>query len=110
MSKNGWFHSHDQNFDLETKAPRKIDYYRHTELPDNKKKKSVVRWDLEGPLSSGYLDHCSHPFFKSIRIEFLASYSTLSQSLLTPTSLTRLFINPEFCQCPLKRSYRLQLF
>ncbi len=75
-----------------------------------KKKKGVVRWDLEGPISSGYLAHCSHPFFTSIRIEFSASYSMLSQSLVTPTSLDRLFINPEFCQCPLRRSCQLQLF
>ncbi len=46
----------------------------------------------------------------SIRIEFLASCSRLSQSLVTLTSLAKLFINPEFCQCPLRRSYQLQLF
>ncbi len=28
-----------------------------------KKKKGVVRWDLEGPISSGYLAHCSHLLF-----------------------------------------------
>ncbi len=22
-----------------------------------------MRWDLEGPISSGYLAHCSHPLF-----------------------------------------------
>ncbi len=43
-------------------------------------KKGVVRWDLEGPISSGYLAHCSHTFFMSIRIDFSASYSMLSQS------------------------------
>ncbi len=26
-------------------------------------KKGVVRWDLEGPISAGYLAHCSHPLF-----------------------------------------------
>ncbi len=34
----------------------------------------------------------------------------LSQSLGTPTLLARLFINPEFCQCPLRRSCQFQLF
>ncbi len=46
------------------------------------KKKGVVRWDLEGPKSSGHLAHCSHPFFMSICIEFSASYSVLSQSFV----------------------------
>ncbi len=73
-------------------------------------KKSVVRGDFEGPISSGYLAHCSHPFSMSIRIEFLASYSMLSRSLVTLTSLARLFINPEFCQCPQRRLCQLQLF
>ncbi len=40
----------------------------------NVKKKKGVRWDFEGPVSSGYLAYCSHPFFMSIRIEFSASY------------------------------------
>ncbi len=74
------------------------------------KKKSVVRWDLEGSISWGYLAHCSHTFFMSIHIEFSSSYSMLSQSLVTPTSMARLFINPEFCQSPLRRSCQLQLF
>ncbi len=60
-----------------------------------------MRWDFEGSISSSYLALCSQPFFMSIRIEFLASYSMLSQSPVTLTSLARLFINPEFCQCPL---------
>ncbi len=34
----------------------------------------------------------------------------LLQSLVTLTSLVRLFINPEFCQCPLRSSCQLQLF
>ncbi len=58
------------------------------------KKKGIVRWDLEGSISSGYLAHCSNPFFMSIHIEFSASYSMLSQSLVTPTSLARFFMNP----------------
>ncbi len=66
-----------------------------TKLLTSKKKKGVVRWDFEGPISSGYLAHCSHPFFMSIRIGFSASYSMLSRSFVTPTSLARLFINPE---------------
>ncbi len=77
---------------------------------ERKKKKGVVRWELEGSISSGYLAHCSHPFFMSIRIEFSASYSMLSRSFVTPTSLARLFINSEFYQCPLRRSCQLQLF
>ncbi len=40
-----------------------------------KKKKGIVRWDLEGPRSSDYLAHCSHLLFMSIRMEFSASYS-----------------------------------
>ncbi len=55
-------------------------------------------WDLGCPISSGYMPHCSHPFFMNISIEFLTSYSVLSQSLVKPISLARLFINPEFCQ------------
>ncbi len=62
-----------------------------------KKKKGVVRWDLESPIGSW-------------SFRFSASYSMLSQSLVTPTSLARLFINPEFCQCPLRCSCQLQLF
>ncbi len=37
------------------------------------------------------------------------SYCILSQNLVTPTSLTRLIINAEFCQCPLRRLCQLQL-
>ncbi len=73
-------------------------------------KKGVVRWDLEGPISSAYLAHRPHPFFMSIRIEFSASYSMLSQSFVTPTSLASLFINPKFSQCPLGLSCQLPLF
>ncbi len=69
-----------------------------------------MRWDLEGPISWGYLAHCSHLFFMSIRIEFLASYSMLFQSVVTQTSLDRLYKNTEFCQCLLRRSCQLQLF
>ncbi len=57
-------------------------------------KKCAKKWDLEGPITSGYLAHCSHPFFMSIRLEFSASYSMLCQSLVTPISLAKLFINP----------------
>ncbi len=46
-----------------------------------------------GPISSDYLAYCSHPVFMSIRKEFSASYSMLSQSLVTPNSLARFFIN-----------------
>ncbi len=47
-------------------------------------KNGVVRWDLEGPISSGYLAHCSHPFFMSNSIEFSASYFyTISESCYT---------------------------
>ncbi len=56
--------------------------------------KGVVRWYLKGPVSSDYLAHCSHPFFMSIRIEFLARYSMLSQNLVTRTLLARLFFKP----------------
>ncbi len=52
----------------------------------------------------------THSFFMSIRIEFSASYYVLSRSIVTPTSLARLFMNPEFCQCALRRSCQLQLF
>ncbi len=53
-------------------------------------------WDHQGPISTGYLAHYLHTFFMSIHIEFSASYSMLSQSLVTLTFLTRLFINSEF--------------
>ncbi len=79
-------------------------------LTEKQIKKRVVRWDLKGLIHSGYVAHCSRPFFKSIRIEFLAFYSMLSQSLVTLTSLEKLFINLEFCQCPLRRSCQLLLF
>ncbi len=75
-----------------------------------KKKKKVVGWDLEVPTSSGYLVHCSYPFFTSIHKAFSASYSMLSQSFAIPNSPARLFINPEFRQCPLRCSCQLQLF
>ncbi len=58
-----------------------------------KEKEKKVRWDFQGLISSGYLAHCSHSFFMCIRIEFSASYSILSQSLVSPISLARLFIN-----------------
>ncbi len=31
MPRNGWFHSHNQNFDAENGAHRKIDGYSRTE-------------------------------------------------------------------------------
>ncbi len=71
-------------------------------LPKLQFKERCCEVDLQGPISSDYLVHCSHPFFMSIRIAFSASYSLLSQSLVTLTSLARLLI--EFCQCPLRRS------
>ncbi len=89
---------------------RQTSYISDRRLPTTFKKKSVVRWDLEGPITSGYLAHCSHLFFMSIHIEFSASYSMLSQGLVMPTSLARLFINPELCQCPLRRSCQLSYF
>ncbi len=46
-------------------------------------KTDVLRWDLEDPISSGYVTHCSRPFFMSIRIKFFASYTWLSQTLVT---------------------------
>ncbi len=37
MPRNGWFHSYDQNFDIENVAQRKIDDYPHTgHLDDHK--------------------------------------------------------------------------
>ncbi len=33
MPKNGWFHSHNQNFDEENEAHRKIDDNRHRDHP-----------------------------------------------------------------------------
>ncbi len=38
MPKNGWFHSHDQNFDAENEVHGKIDNYPHTEHPDDQLK------------------------------------------------------------------------
>ncbi len=38
MPKNGWFHSHNQNFDVEKEAHRKIEDNTHRDHPDNKLK------------------------------------------------------------------------
>ncbi len=38
MLKNGRIHSHNQNFDMENVAHRKIDNYPHTEHPDDQLK------------------------------------------------------------------------
>ncbi len=38
MPKNWWFHSHNQNFDVENKVHRKIDDYPNTDHPDNQLK------------------------------------------------------------------------
>ncbi len=102
-------HMGDRSF-APTLKSKLLDCVKYSSLKNNKKKNRVVRWDLEEPISSGYLAHCSHPFFISIRIEFSASYCMLSQRLVTSTLLAKLFINPEFCQCPLRRSCQLQLF
>ncbi len=55
-------------------------------------------------------ESCDTDFAGQIVYKPRPSYSMLSQSLVTQTSLARLFINPEFCQCPLRRSCQLQLF
>ncbi len=38
MQKNGWFHSHNQNFDAENEAHRKIDDYPYMEHSGNQLK------------------------------------------------------------------------
>ncbi len=38
MPKNGWFHSHNQNFDVENEAHRKVDDYPHSDHPDDQLK------------------------------------------------------------------------
>ncbi len=38
MPKNGWFYSHDQNFDMETEAYRKINDYPHMKHLDDQLK------------------------------------------------------------------------
>ncbi len=38
MPKNGWFHSHNQNFDVENEAYRKTDNCPHRDHPDNQLK------------------------------------------------------------------------
>ncbi len=38
MPKNGWFHSHNQNFDVLNGAHRKIDDYPHRDYPDDQLK------------------------------------------------------------------------
>ncbi len=63
-------------------------------------KKVLWGGNLGCPMSSDYLTHCSRLFFTSICIMFSASYSLLSQGLMTPTSLARSFIDPKFCRCP----------
>ncbi len=35
MLKSGWFHAHDQNFDVENEVHEKIDDYPHTKYPDD---------------------------------------------------------------------------
>ncbi len=72
-------------------------------------KKGVVSWDLEGLMSSLFSSLLTHLFHEHLH-RVSASYSMLSQSLVTLTSQARLFINPEFCQCPLRLSCQLQLF
>ncbi len=51
------------------------------------KDKGVLRWDHEGTISSDYLAQCPRLVFMSIRIEFSASYTMLSQGFVIPTSL-----------------------
>ncbi len=43
-----------------------------------------MRWDLEGPISSGYFDDYSHPFFMNIRIEFSAPTNFAGQVVYKP--------------------------
>ncbi len=38
MPKNGWVHSHNQNFYVENEANRKIDDYSHRDHPDDQLK------------------------------------------------------------------------
>ncbi len=42
----GWFHSHNQNFDVENEAHRKIDDYLYTEHPDYQLKLFIV-WEMK---------------------------------------------------------------
>ncbi len=72
-------------------------------------KRRAVWRDLGGPISSGNLAHWSCFFFTSICIVFSVSYIYAILDV-TLTSLARLFINPEFRQCPLRRLCKLQLF
>ncbi len=52
-------------------------------MPPPPKKKGVTKWNLEGPVNSGYLAHCSHPFFMSIYIEFSAPGVLLYAKVIT---------------------------
>ncbi len=38
MPKNGWFYSHNQNFDVENESHRKIDDYPYRDHPDDQLK------------------------------------------------------------------------
>ncbi len=56
-----------------------------------------MRWNLEGPISSGYLVHCSHPFFiwafaKSFRRPTLCYLRILWHRLPWPGCLFKLWV------------------
>ncbi len=55
-------------------SPGNISRVPKETLSTLQKKKDALKWDLRGPISSGYLAHCSHPFFTSICIMFSMSY------------------------------------
>ncbi len=45
MPKNGCFHSHKKNFDVENEAHKKIDHYPHTDHPVKKAKSLKYYYD-----------------------------------------------------------------
>ncbi len=50
-------------------------FFRHKKpISEETFKKSAARWDLGGPISSGYVAHCLHLFFMSILMLFSVFY------------------------------------
>ncbi len=50
MPKNGWFHSHNQNFDVENEAYRQIDDYPQRDDPNDRLKLIMVKLSIEWPV------------------------------------------------------------
>ncbi len=55
MSKNGYFHSHNHNFDMENDAHRKIDDYPHADHADYRLKLFIFlqNWKMINRINTG---------------------------------------------------------